>query len=320
MEETEIAMGAPMCVDADVEGLDLTDCAPCNCECGEERLIDPMAGAGGLTAVDANNTQEHPASEEPAGGLIDYGTGPSCEDECANDFDAPDCGAVATVGCVSPLPGVAIGKVELVLPDEGKALSYSESKMFAKHKSKLLQLVAKEDLHIKYYDGYETKETTVPAGTRGGYVSKDFRVVNSWVNCSSIILETSLENSYVLDSTIFGRGYIEDSFVSGCIAESYACLDIKKSSLVDLRLEGEKCLISQSFLRDGIVSSSSIIECRQLRGFEITRSNVENASYINHFIVDGAGIGNLSEDFMQITNVGGSNRILCAYKTPRPSQ
>ena len=337
MRETENAIGAPMGAEGDVEGLDLTDCAT-NCLCGEEMPVDPTEGAGGLTAVDANNTQAQPVTEEPEGVLIDGGAGPQCEDGCADDADAPDCEAVVTRGCGEPLPGVgcdydkedkeayttdskeesnSIGKVELVLPDDGKSLSYRGSRMFTNYNSNILQLVAKEDLHIKYYDGSERIEATIPAGTRGGYVSKGFRVVNSWVDCSSIILETSLENSYVLDSTIFGRGYIEDSFVSGCNAENSTSLEIKKSSLVNLRLEGEECLISKSFLNDGIVSSSSIHKCCNLRGFEITRSKVEGVSGVIHFIVDGAGIKNLSEDFMQITSVGTANRILCAYKTPR---
>ena len=336
MRETEIAIGAPMGAEGDVEGLDLTACAT-NCLCGEEIPVDPTEGAGGLTAVDANSTQSRPASE-PVVDLIDGGAGPQCEDGCADDADAHYCEAAVTRGCGEPLPGVgydcekedkeayttdskkesnSIGKVELVLPDEGNTLSYHGSRMFTKYKSNLLQLLAKEDLHIKYYDGSERRETIVPAGTRGGYVSKDFRVVNSWVDCSSIILETSLENSYVVDSTIFGRGYIEDSFVAGCRAENCSCLEIKKSSLVNLRLEGEECLISKSFLNDGTVSSSSIHKCCNLRGFEIARSKVEGVSGVNHFIVDGAGIKNLSEDFMQITSVGTANRILCAYKTPR---
>lgn len=125
-----------------------------------------------------------------------------------------------------------------------------------------------------------------------------------------------IENSCVLSSTIFGRGYIKDSFISGCIAESCACLEIEKSSLVNLRLEGEECLISKSFLDGGTVSSSIIHNCRILSGFEISHSKVECVSGVNHFIVDGAGIKNEVEDFLQITNVGTSNRFLCAYKTP----
>ncbi len=335
MRETEIAIGAPMGAEGDVEGRDLTDCAT-NCLCGEEMPVDPTEGAGGLTAVDANNTQAQPVTEEQEGVLIDGGAVPQCEDECPDDRDDSDCEAVITEGCGEPLPGVgcdyekedkeayttdsksnSIGKVELVLPDDGNALSYRGSRMFTNYNSNILQLVAKEDLHIKYYDGSEMKETTVPAGTRGGYVSKGFRVVNSWVDCSSIILETSLENSYVLDSTIFGRGYIEDSFVAGCLAENCSCLEIKKSSLVELRLEGEECLISKSFLDGGTISSSSIHKCRNLNGFEITHSKVEGVSGVSHFVVDGAGIKNLDEDFLQITSVGTSNRFLCAYKTPR---
>lgn len=334
MKETMVTIGAPM----GVEGVDLTDCTTCHCVCGEVMPADPMADAGGLTAVDTNNTQAQTAAEEHADVLIDGVAGPQCEDECAVDVDVTDCDAAATRGCVDPLQGVgcdcekgceeaytsgskeesnSIGKVGLVLPDEANALGYCGSRMFTKYKSNILQLVAKEDLHVEYYDGSEMREATIPAGTRGGYVSKDFRVVNSWVDCSSIILETSLENSYVLDSTIFGRGYIEDSFISGCIDESYTHLEIKKSSLVNLRLEGEECLISKSFLNNGTISSSSIYKCRDLRGFEITRSKVEGVSGVNHFIVDGAGIKNLSKDFMQITSVGTANRILCAYKTLR---
>ena len=332
MEETVITIGTPM----GIVGRDLTDGVPCDGH--EEMPVDQAAGVGGLTPIDENDTQAQTAAEETDGGLIDYGTEPQCENGCADDADASDGQAVVTQGCRGPLPGAgcdyenadkvgccsdskeksnSIGKVELVLPDEGKRLSYRGSKMFEKYKSNLLQLVAKEDLHVRYFDGSESRETTIPAGTRGGYVSKDFSVINSWVDCSSIIVETSLENSYVLDSQIFGRGYIDASFISGCRTDNCAYIEINKSTLVNLLFDAGDCLISESFLSDGTVSSSNINRCLNLARFEITRSRIENVSSVNRFIVDGARINDLTEDFLQITSVGTSNRVLCAYKTPR---
>lgn len=325
MEETVIGFEGP-----NYEACGLTACRPgdaCGCQTTPE--------SEGITAIEANENAQPTAAEEPATEDVEIevcldqepcGEGEPCDCEKCYDDCPCDGGAEFTViGCEEKKPmelKTSTKKepeslqIEFVLPDEGNTLNYRGKKIFSQHKSDVRQMVAKEELRFKYYDGSETQEVVIPAGTRGGYVWKDARVENAWLDDRSIVYGPSVENSYIVDSSIHAYGYIEDSYLSGCKCEHQIELDVRRSTLFSVDFNGE-CLVDKSHLVNGEIKSSRVERCRNLRGFEIVNSIIERISDVTGFIVSGAGIKDADTDFLQVTNVGTSRRTVCAYRTPR---
>lgn len=326
MEETVIGVEGP---NYEVGGLN-------NCRAGNACGCRTVPESEGITAIEANENAQPSAAEEPATESVEI---EACIDkepcgegelyDCLGKYD-DDCpydngDAFTVIGFEEEKPTELKTttkkepeslQIEFVLPDDGNTLNYRGKKILSQHKSDVRQMVAKEELRFKYYDGSETQEVVIPAGTRGGYVSKDARVENAWLDDRSIVYGPTVENCYIVDSSIHSYGYIEDSYLSGCKCEHYIDLDVRRSTLFSIDFKGE-CLVDKSHLAIGEIKSSRVERCRNLRGFEIFNSVIERVSGVTGFIVNGAGIKDADKDFLQVTNVGTARRTVCAYRTPR---
>ena len=209
------------------------------------------------------------------------------------------------------------GVVELVEPDDGGELFNVAKRIFDNNKRDIKQLLAVEDVHLCYFDGKDSKELTVPAGTRGGYVSGGLSVKNSWIDRYSVVFGVTIEDCYVRNSAILAKGNLVKSYLSSCRCFEYINLSVIESSVDSVKFEGCFCDINKSCLYDGLVSSSSVIKCTDISSFEITNSVVTVSPCVSNFNVDGAFIKECCKDFFQISNVGNARRTLSAYKTKR---
>lgn len=336
MEETVIGIGEPSGESmALMAGHTASAFEACDCQA---RPVDPEQETEGITVVEANaNIRVTEAVEQRVVDDVleeeyleiedepcDEGA-PCDEGRCEDDY-LYSCAGITTIECEKSdrrcLKTIQRKEpkrlqVEYVFPDEGECLSYRVREIFNQYKSEMMQMVAKEELHFKYHDGKGTKEVVIPAGTKGGYVWKDAMVINSWIDDRSVVYGSSVENCYLVDTVINSRGYVEDSYLESCRCEQYINLEVRKSTLFSVIFSGEECFVDKSYLMNGDIVGSRLIKCRNVRGFEIIRSKVENVSDTTRFIVDGAGIKDADRDFLQVTNVGSARRTVCAYKTPR---
>lgn len=307
--------------------------ACCDCQAAP---VEPMSESDGITAVEANEDTQALEGEElltdeaPEEDPTEPELGEPCDavrlDDYDDDYTYKDDAPCPGVGCEFDKEAIrtciedkksSIGAIELVLPDDGNTLDYRGKKILNNNKDNVRQLLAKEDIHMYYNNGDEVKELTIPAGTRGGYIHKDCRLENSWLDSNAIAFGTVIKNCYITDSSINAHGYLENSYINDCRCDTNNELDVRNSSLFNVDFEGIECAVFKSFLTVGSVNSSRVENCRNLRGFEIVDSHVERVCDVTQFIVNCAGIKSKDDDFLQITNVGNANRTVCAYKTPR---
>lgn len=302
-----------------------TACEPNDGLCRQADCVCNASGVEGLTVVDVNTNVQDMDGDSPLdadGQNDDLETIFEDKDECERREDG-----IITVnsellcGDCQPKEPVKEDKsfsaVEFVSPDDGDKLNHSGRKLFNNNKANIKQVIAKVELRIKYYDGHETHEVVIPAGTRGGYISENADFDGSWISEDSIVLGVSLSNCYVEDSVINSDGYLCSSYIKKCRCSQCLHIEIYDSSLSTICLKGSECYVSNSHLYDGTVENSSIKRSDWLCSFEIVDSKIENARNVNNLIVDGAGISNSNNDLLQVTNVGTANRTLCAYKTPK---
>jgi len=289
----------------------------------------PDAGpqSEGITVIEANVNHGQENNDECQTESIDE----TCLNDCnLEDCRSASCNSSARSGilcgdmnakvpctCSEKKESSSIGAIEFALPDNGDDLSYNGKDIFNTYKSDIVQLVAKEDIHVKYYDGFDTKERVISAGTKGGYVNKGFRVENTWIDSDTIVFGMNIKDCYITKSSILARGHLQGSYIESCVCDDVIELDVRTSSLVSINFDGGECYVDGSFLVHGSIKSSSVKNCKYVRESEIINSYVENINDGYRVIVEGGGIKNAFDDFLQITNVGTSNRILCAYKTPR---
>lgn len=280
------------------ENDELVDGGECECADCEGRCIDEPYGP---------SDEEGEEETIMAHNLIDNGgTGIEIAEE--EDVELGDETPVAYTeekkcGCGEKrkIRGVGIvnGEIDLVEPDNRAKEPWLINKLLKKHK--LLQLVATTDVKINF-PGY--KEIVIPAGTRGGLVSSEVKLVSSWLDSDSFVTYGTVSDSLIIRGHFTEIVGIQDSYLS--ISNS-----ILKGCTLRKRVE-----ISNSTLRDATIDDSTVRDCRRLTAFHAVRSFVGGLRDLADLrIFDGEITKNC--DFIQVLNVGHSNRTVCAYLSAR---